>query len=358
MLEEAGSGEEESKRLKSEDELEEFVYNGESPSPLYRSRHTLVWPPIMEMALTVAICAGFMIVGPVLIMSNKYLLTKSGFGYPLLLTALHQLSSAFFCMVLVRGCAVVQLKQKISWSFWCRSIMLVGLATTGALCFGNSAYMYLTVSFIEILKGFTPIVTMMVQTMGGEPMPTCRIASVVLMISMGTAVSSFGELRMDFMGLGLMLASVYCEATRLMLTQRLLQHKNFHVLEGLYYISPASAICSLLIAAVMELHSLDSRAVIASLPSTWPLYATNMLLGFLVNVASFLVIKRTSVVMLKLLAIARNALVVIAGVLLFEDAVSRVQAAGYAISLTCFALYNYMLFTSALPADSRSSGGR
>ena len=31
------------------------------------------------------------------------------------------------------------------------------------------------VSFIEILKGFTPIVTMMVQTMGGEPMPTCRI---------------------------------------------------------------------------------------------------------------------------------------------------------------------------------------
>ena len=68
-----------------------------------------------------------------------------------------------------------------------------------------------------------------------------------------------------------------------MLTQRLLQHKNFHVLEGLYYISPASAICSLLIAAVMELHSLDSRAVIASLPSTWPLYATNMLLGFLVN---------------------------------------------------------------------------
>ena len=37
---------------------------------------------------------------------------------------------------------------------------------------------------------------------------TLAQASVVLMISMGTAVSSFGELRMDFMGLGLMLASV------------------------------------------------------------------------------------------------------------------------------------------------------
>ena len=65
----------------------------------------------------------------------------------------------------------------------------------------------------------------------------------------------------------------------------------------------------------------------------------------LLAVVSFLVIKRTNVVMLKLLAISRNALVVLAGILLFADQVSRVQFVGYTISIVFFALYNYLLVT-------------
>lgn len=55
-----------------------------------------------------------------------------------------------------------------------------------------------------------------------------------------------------------------------------------------------------------------------------------------------MVIKRTSVVMLKCLAIARNALVVVAGIVLFGDQVSAVQAFGYAVSLFFFCVYNYL----------------
>ena len=60
------------------------------------------------------------------------------------------------------------------------------------------------------------------------------------------------------------------------------------------------------------------------------------------NTSSFMVIQRTNVVMLKLLAIARNALVVFAGIMLFSDRVSTLQFVGYSISLTFFALYNYL----------------
>ena len=52
-------------------------------------------------------------------------------------------------------------------------------------------------------------------------------------------------------------------------------------------------------------------------------------------------IKRTNVVMLKLLAISRNALVVVAGIVLFSEHVSGVQFVGYAISLTFFGAYNF-----------------
>ena len=101
--------------------------------------------------------------------------------------------------------------------------------------------------------------------------------------------------------------------------------------------SPASAICAWIVAGVFELPHFPRHRFLASLPHTWHLFALNMLLGFLVNVVSFLVIKRTSVVMLKLLAISRNALVVLAGIMLFAEHVSPIQFIGYAISLVFFA---------------------
>ena len=66
-------------------------------------------------------------------------------------------------------------------------------------------------------------------------------------------------MHMNLTGMLLMLGSVYCEATRLMLTQRLLNHMNFHVLEGLYYMSPASALCALAVAIVAEVPKFNAQ---------------------------------------------------------------------------------------------------
>ncbi len=299
---------------------------------------------VRSMLLTVAVCIGYMLVGPLLIMSNKYLLTTAHFSYPILLTAMHQSFSALCCAVVVHVLRLVPLQYDAAqaWSAFHCSFLSVGAASSAALCTGNSAYLYLTVAFIEMLKGFTPIVTMAVQAVFGEPLPRCRIVAATLAISLGTAISSYGELRLSVTGLLLMLGSVYSEATRLMLTQKLLQRMDFHVIEGLYYLAPASALFALLLGAAVELPHFESRRFFRrELPANARLFALNMALGFVVNVAGFLVIKRTNVVTLKLLAIARNALVVVAGVLVFDETVGELQLLGYAISLTFFLVYNY-----------------
>ena len=236
-----------------------------------------------ELAITLVVCTVYMVVGPLLIMLNKYLLTTGRFHYPILLTTMHQVSSSFCCAVLIKGMACVPLQHEVTWKVWRTNIFAVGLTTTAALCTGNASYLYLTVAFVEILKGFTPVVTMMVQSLFGEPLPSCRIASCVLLISLGTAISSFGELHMNLTGLLLMLGSVYCEATRLMLTQKLLLHMNFHVLEGLYYMSPASALCAFAVALVVEVPRFKMGPFLATLPQTWHLFLMNAFLGFLVN---------------------------------------------------------------------------
>jgi len=293
--------------------------------------------------ITVGVCLTYTAVGPMLILLNKYLMSRGHFPYPILLTCFGQISSCLVSAILVRGFKVVPL-TKMSWRFYVQNVMAVGLATGGAMATGNSTYMYLSVSFIEILKGFTPVVTIMVQAFSGQGFPRPVAGFAVLMISIGTAISSLGEIDLNIVGLLLMLGSIYSEALRLMLTQRLLHDMRFHVLEGLYFLSPATLFWLAPLALMTDVRRMKWQEVQDSLPETWHLFVLAAVVGFLVNTSSFLVIKRTNVVMLKLLAIARNALVVVSGIVIFGDTVTPMQFVGYAITLSFFVFYNFVQF--------------
>ena len=281
----------------------------------------------VSTAITVAVCLTYTVVGPMLILLNKYLMARGHFPYPILLTCFGQVSSCLVSTILVRGFKVVPL-TKMSWSFYVQNVMAVGLATGGAMATGNSTYMYLSVAFIEILKGFTPVVTIMVQAFAGQSFPRPVAGFAVLMISVGTTISSLGEINLNIVGLLLMLGSIYSEALRLMLTQRLLQDMRFHVLEGLYFLSPATLVWLMPLALMTDVRQMQwqartssraaphlrarvahtrpldlprpprlpaSQEVRDSLPETWHLFVLAAVIGFLVNTSSFLVIKRTNV---------------------------------------------------------------
>lgn len=114
-----------------------------------------------------------------------------------------------------------------------------------------------------------------------------------MLISIGTAVASFGELHLNLVGLALMILSVYLEATRLALTQRLMQRMELHVLEAVYYISPATSLCIFGLAAAFELPHFRARRFFRhDLLGTWHLFLGNAALAFLVNFGGLLVIQR------------------------------------------------------------------
>jgi len=307
------------------------------PKMVVRHENTL------SKAYTVFVCLLFTIVGPVLILTNKYLMSRGNFPYPILLTCCGQISSMIITFILVRICKVVPLTP-MPWSFYVRNVTTVSFAAGGAMALGNSTYLYLTVAFIEILKGFTPVVTMTVQAMAGQGYPRPAVSMAVLMISIGTAVSSFGEIDLNLVGVVLMLGSIYSEALRLMLTQRLLQDMRLHVLETLYYLSPATLFWLAPLALTIDLRHFDAQVVMSKLPYTWHYFLIASAIGFLVNTSSFLVIQRTNVVMLKLLAIARNALFVFSGIVFFEDKVTPIQFVGYTVTLVFFVVYNMLQF--------------
>ena len=81
------------------------------------------------------------------------------------------------------------------------------------------------------------------------------------MISVGTSISSFGEIDLNPLGVTLMLGSIYSEAMRLMLTQRLLQDLRLHVLETLYFVAPATLFWLLPLAYIFDVRRMNVAEV-------------------------------------------------------------------------------------------------
>ena len=97
---------------------------------------------------------------------------------------------------------------------------------------GNAVYLHLSVAFIQMLKAFTPVITMIVMYAVGLDSPNAQVIWSVLAIAIGTAISSYGEVAMSFFGVFLMLVAEFAEAGRLVMTQTLLTNLKFHPIEG------------------------------------------------------------------------------------------------------------------------------
>lgn len=116
----------------------------------------------------------------------------------------------------------------VTWRFFFRSMLPVGLFMAATLHFGNLVYLHLTVAFIQMLKAFTPVITMAALFATRLETPTRRLILSVLCIALGTALASAGEVALSYTGVAIMLASEVCEAARLVMTQMLLVGLQFH----------------------------------------------------------------------------------------------------------------------------------
>lgn len=88
------------------------------------------------------------------ILFNKYILSSAGFGYPIILTSWH-LSFATICtQIMARFTHMLDSRKKVPMNghVYLRKIMPIGLMFSMSLICGNQAYLYLSVSFIQMLK--------------------------------------------------------------------------------------------------------------------------------------------------------------------------------------------------------------
>jgi drug/metabolite transporter (DMT)-like permease len=133
-----------------------------------------------------------------------------------------------------------------------RSILPIGLLFSASLILSNTAYLYLSVAYIQMLKAFVPVAILLISWTFRIQEPNRRLAAIVFMISAGVALASRGELRFNLVGFLTQAAAVVFEASRLVMIQVLLHGMKMDPLVSLHYYAPVCALINLLVIPFTE----------------------------------------------------------------------------------------------------------
>lgn len=213
--------------------------------------------------------------------------------------------------------------------FWTR-LAPAGALFAASLGLSNAVYLYLSVTTIQIIKSGSPIAVMSASFLFGLKQPSLALVGIILLISCGAGVASFGAADFNTTGVTLQILAILCvslaykasvasppkltstassvEALRLTLTQTLLHGCGFGPLESINATSPIClAALSLLVLPIEGLQAFSGLFALG--PRT---LLSNLALSFALNVASVFLIDLSSLVM-SLTKVAKDILLIVGG---------------------------------------------
>ena len=273
------------------------------------------------------------------ILSNKWLLHPMRLPFPVSLTCWHMAVSAVVGAVAVRSGMVA--KQQLDWKNWAKICLPVGALSAASLFFGNMSFMYLTVSFMQMLKANMPVIIFTVGCLFATEVFTFASFGIMVVIAAGVAMASYGELNFSVPGMLCMFSAMSCEAVRLTLVQTLLQRQDLQLnpLTTLYYIMPISTACLLPIAFIAEAQGLQSCAWFTY--HSIPFLLVNAGGAVALNLSIYIVVGTMSALTMKLAAIVKDIGLVAISCALFGDNLTFPGIFGYSIALIGVCGYNY-----------------
>ncbi|KAH9852239.1 TPT-domain-containing protein [Lenzites betulinus] len=279
----------------------------------------------------------WIILSSAVIIYNNHLYNTMQFRYPVFLVTWHLTFAAIGTRVLQRTTHLIDGAKDVNMTkdMFVKSILPIGLLFSGSLILSNTAYLYLSVAYIQMLKAFTPVAILLISWTFRIQDPSKRLAVIVLMISLGVALASHGELRFNLVGFLTQAAAVGFEASRLVMIQILLHGLKMNPLVSLHYYAPVCAVINLAVLPFTE-----GLAPFYELARVGPLILlTNAAVAFLLNIAAVFLVGAGSGLVLTLAGVFKDILLISGSVLLFGATITPLQVLGYSVALVGLVLY-------------------
>ncbi|KAJ5347634.1 hypothetical protein MYU51_003633 [Penicillium brevicompactum] len=291
--------------------------------------------PAFYIALWIALSSS-------VILFNKWVLDprKANFNFPLFLTTWHMVFATAMTQILARFTTILDSRHKVPMNptTYSRAIMPIGIMFSLSLICGNLAYLYLSVSFIQMLKATNAVVTLLATWAFGIAPTNMKALGNVMVIVLGVVIASFGEIQFDGLGFIIQIAGIIFEALRLVMVQRLLSSAEFKMdpLVSLYYYAPACAVTNGIVTLFTDLPRITMGDIYGLGIGT---LVANALVAFLLNASVVLLIGKTSAVVLTMAGVLKDILLVAASMIIFLDPVTGQQFFGYSIALAGLVYY-------------------
>ena len=296
-------------------------------------------------------CGAFFFLGPILILVNNHVLNQVHYKYPILFSSLGLWGTAVVSQLSQRlGFTHIEKRTDLP-SFMIKKVIPIGILSAATIGAGNSVYLYLSVSFTQMLKALTPVYILLCLVLFGVEFPKQKVVIAVLLISLGTAIASLGELKFSWTGFILQSLADLFEGSRLVILQLFMANEALSPVESMYYISPATAISQFVLVLIYERQALTDSRSWAIVSEYWYYFLAGMSLGIAINFVGLFVIKHTSGLMLKLIGVVRNNCLVLFSIMFMHEQTSQLQVAGYVLSVIGFFWYTSLTQKSKKAID-------
>ncbi|KAG2305129.1 hypothetical protein Bca52824_033780 [Brassica carinata] len=277
------------------------------------------------------------------ILYNKWVLSPKYFNFPLpiTLTMIHMGFSGFVAFLLIRVFKVFLVQHLFYTALYLTCVVPISAFFASSLWFGNTAYLHISVAFIQMLKALMPVATFIMAVVCGTDKARCDVFMNMLLVSVGVVVSSYGEINFNIIGTVYQVTGIFAEALRLVLTQVLLQKKGLTLnpVTSLYYIAPCSFVFLSLPWYVLEKPNIE----VSQIQFNFWIFFSNALCALALNFSIFLVIGRTGAVTIRVAGVLKDWILIALSTVIFpESTITGLNIIGYAIALVGVVMYNYI----------------
>jgi drug/metabolite transporter (DMT)-like permease len=278
------------------------------------------------------------LVSGLIIILNNWVMHYDGFPFPIALSATGPLFSWVVSAVLVAS-GHTRLERHMTFKTWMKQVFPIGFFTAVTYATGNELYLYMSVSFIQMMKSMSPIVVLfLLVAFKLDVLTTPKLVAVATM-SAGMLVACHAEPSFNLIGLALMVVGEAAEAMRMVFFQQLLGVAQFGLIEGLFYTCPANFFFLCVGVAVFEEGELKKPENYERVLRNPGPYLCISALGFLVILTTLGVIQTCGSLTFKAAGQVRNIGIIIVSMAVFGDRVTVTQAVGYAINVVGFCVY-------------------
>lgn len=226
-----------------------------------------------------------------------------------------------------------------SWHLF-QTVMVQALLQCCTLVLGNKAYLYLSVSTIQMIKAGMPLMTYVISCFFGMEQLTRSMLGVIMTIVVGMWMAVTGDLKPSMIGLIFQFASFLIEGVRLVCLRKMVSNHgiNLDPLSSLLFYSP---ICFVSL-ATLALVTGEFKDALAGGLSALPIQhlLANGFLACSLNVAGVFLLRQASATTLAVCGVLKDLALVGLSIPLFGNTLTPLQIGGLITILVSVRLYN------------------